>query len=192
MATDEKISLLAKVAKTKAPDAGDDVSADSSILLLAAASYSARPKEDATAPTGFDPIAVALFEAIVEASYLVAAADGNVDAEERKTFERVVYAACGGTVAANQVASLVGDFEGLLEEDGLDARVAQVAKQVSKKDHAREVLRIAALIAQASDGVADSERSVLEKIAKATGLEAKDVDHALDDVKTALADAAKA
>ena len=186
MANDDKINLLAKVARTKAPSADDDVSNDSSILLLAAASYSARPKEDATAPTGFDPIAVALFEAIVEASYLVASADGKVDDEERKTFERVVYAACGGTVAANQVAALVGDFEGLLEEDGLDARVAAVAKQVSKKEHAREVLRIAALIAQTSEGIADTERSVLEKIAKACGLAGKDVDVALTEVKDAM------
>lgn len=187
MANDDKINLLAKVARTKAPSADDDVSNDSSILLLAAASYSARPKEDATAPTGFDPIAVALFEAIVEASYLVASADGKVDDEERKTFERVVYAACGGTVAANQVAALVGDFEGLLADDGLDARVAAVAKQIAKKEHAREVLRIAALIAQSSEGIADSERSVLDKIAKACSLEPAAVDAALKDVKDALA-----
>ncbi|MGH7283189.1 MAG: tellurite resistance TerB family protein [Polyangiaceae bacterium] len=187
MANDDKINLLAKVARSKAPSADDDVSSDSSILLLAAASYSARPKDDATAPTGFDPIAVALFEAIVEASYLVASADGKVDDEERKTFERVVYAACGGTVAANQVAALVGDFQGLLDDDGLDARVAAVAKQVAKKEHAREVLRIAALIAQSSEGIADSERSVLDKIAKACGLEPAAVDAAMKDVKDALA-----
>ena len=189
MPDNDKINLLAKVARTKAPSAADDVSSDSSILLLAAASYSARPKEDATAPTGFDPIAVALFEAIVEASYLVASADGKVDDEERKTFERVVYAACGGTVAANQVAALVGDFEGLLEDDGLDARVAAIAKQIAKKEHAREVLRIAALIAQSSEGIADSERVVLDKIAKACGLEPAAVDTALKDVKDALASA---
>ncbi len=186
MATDDQINLLAKVARTNAPSEDDDVSSDSSILLLAAASYSARPKEDATAPTGFDPIAVALFEAIVEAAYLVASADGVVDSEERKTFERVVYAACGGTVAQNQVAALVGDFEGLLEEDGLDARVTAIAKLVGKKEHAREVLRIAALLAKASEGVADSERNILLKIAKACGLEPGDVDHALTEVDEAL------
>ncbi|MEO7109923.1 MAG: tellurite resistance TerB family protein, partial [Polyangiaceae bacterium] len=185
MPTDEEINMLARVARTKHV-AGDDDS-DTSILLLAAASYSARPKEDATVPTGFDPVAVALFEAIVEAAYLVASADGVVDAEERKTFERVVFAACGGAVAASQVSALVGDFEGLLEEDGLDARVAAIAKLVSKPKHAVEVLRIAALIAQTTEGVADSERNVLEKIAKACGLDAKQVDVALSEVKTALA-----
>ncbi|MEO8878658.1 MAG: hypothetical protein ABI461_23920 [Polyangiaceae bacterium] len=188
MPTEAEINMLARVARTKAPTPEDDLSTDTSILLLAAASYSARPKEDATVPTGFDPIAVALFEAIVEAAYLVASADGVVDTEERKTFERVVFAACGGAVAANQVSALVGDFEGLLEDDGLDARIAAVAKQVSKKSHAHEVLRIAALIAQTTDGVADSERNVLEKIAKACKLEVSEVDVALAEVKAALAE----
>jgi len=131
---------------------------------------------------------VALFEAIVEAAYLVASADGVVDSEERKTFERVVYAACGGAVAANQVSALVGDFEGLLDDDGLDARVAAVARHVSKKSHAQEVLRIAALIAQTSEGVAESERNVLEKIAKACKLDASEVDAALEEVKKSLAE----
>jgi tellurite resistance protein len=191
MPTDEEINMLARVARTKNVS-GDDSDADTSILLLAAASYSARPKEDATVPTGFDPVAVALFEAIVEAAYLVASADGVVDAEERKTFERVVFAACGGAVAANQVSALVGDFEGLLEEDGLDARVAAIAKLVGKPNHAHEILRVAALIAQTTEGVAESERNVLEKIAKACGLDAKEVDVALAEVKTALASEASA
>jgi tellurite resistance protein len=190
MPTEEEINMLARVARTKHVSGDDD--SDTSILLLAAASYSARPKEDATVPTGFDPVAVALFEAIVEAAYLVASADGVVDAEERKTFERVVFAACGGAVAASQVSALVGDFEGLLADDGLDARVAAVAKLVSKPNHALEVLRIAALIAQTTEGVADSERNVLEKIAKACGLDSKQVDVALEDVKTALAAAPSA
>ena len=49
-----------------------------------------RPSDEATVPTGFDPVAVALFEAIVEGAFLVAFADGVFDDEERKTFERVV------------------------------------------------------------------------------------------------------
>jgi tellurite resistance protein len=142
-------------------------------------------------PTGFDPVAVALFESIVEGAYLVASADGVIDDEERKTFERVVSTACGGAVAPRQIAALVSDLGDQLEEDGVDRRVEMLAKQVTKKDHAREVLRIAALLAQSSEDVGAEERLVLTKLAASLGLEAGDVDAALADVKDALIAAAK-
>ena len=53
-------------------------------------------------------------------------------------------------------------------------------------EHAQEVLRIAALLAQASDDVSPVEREVLGKLAKACGLEDSEVEVALDDVKTAM------
>jgi tellurite resistance protein len=58
-----------------------------------------------------------------------------------------------------------------------------------KPEHAQEVLRIAALLALATEDVSPVEREVLGKIAKATGLGAGAVDQALSDVKAALASA---
>src|SRR6185436_19420344 len=135
---DEKISLLAKVARTRSPRTGAASAgpgeqrpiSGESILSLAAASYGARPADDATVPTGFDPIAVALFEAIVEGAYLVAAADGVVDDEERRVFERVVAAACGGAVAPKHIADLVADLADQLSEDGMDRRLQVLGQQV--------------------------------------------------------------
>jgi len=188
MRNDEKISLLAKIARTNVRESAErDLTG--SILSLAAASYGAQPDAESTVPTGFDPAAVALFEAIVEAAYLVAAADGVVDEEERRTFERVVTAACGGTVAPKHVSALVSDLRDQLHEDGLDRRIAAVGHQVTKRTHAHEVLRIAALLARASENVSDDERSVLERIATACGLMPSDVDVALHDVDDALATA---
>jgi tellurite resistance protein len=188
MANDLRLDLLARVARSAAqPGKPLDPSKPVSILSLAAASYGARPSEDATVPTGFDPLAVALFEAIVEGAFLVANADGVFDTEERKAFERVVVAACGGTVAPHQIAALVSDLSDQLSEDGVDKRVEALAKTATKREHALEVLRIAALLAQSSEDVSKVEREVLGKIATATGLEAGAVDSALADVKSALA-----
>jgi tellurite resistance protein len=187
MGNDVRIDLLARVARSAAPPGKPlDPSRPVSILSLAAASYGARPSEDATVPTGFDPLAVALFEAIVEGAFLVAHADGVFDEEERKTFERVVVAACGGTVAPQQIAALVSDLGDQLDEDGTDKRIEALARTATKREHALEVLRIAALLAQSSEDVSAVEREVLVKIAKATGLEAGAVDVALGDVKKAL------
>ena len=191
-ANTKKINLLGRVARSSTkPGVPADPAKPVSILSLAAASYGARPDDDATVPTGFDPVAVALFESIVEGAYLVAAADGVVDDEERKTFERVVATACGGAVAPQQIAALVSDLGDQLAEDGVDRRVEMLAKQVTKKDHALEVLRIAALLAQASESVGAEERAVLTKLAVGLGLVAGDVDAALADVKDALAAAGK-
>jgi tellurite resistance protein len=188
MGNDVRIDLLARVARSAAPPGRPvDPAKPISILSLAAASYGARPSEDATVPTGFDPLAVALFEAIVEGAFLVAHADGVFDDEERKTFERVVVAACGGTVAPQQIAALVSDLGDQLAEDGVDRRVEALAKTATKREHALEVLRIAALLAQSSEDVSAVERDVLGKIAKATGLEPSAVDAALADVTRALA-----
>lgn len=192
METEAKINLLARVARSAGmPGKPADPSKPLSILSLAAASYGARPDDDATVPTGFDPVAVALFESIVEGAFLVASADGVFDAEERKTFERVVVAACGGAVAPKQLSALIGDLEDQLEEDGIDRRVEMLAKTVTKKDHAREVLRIAALLAQSSEDVSAVERDVLGKLAKAMALEVGEVDAALADVRDAMKAAEK-
>jgi tellurite resistance protein len=191
MDDDVRIDLLARVARSaSAPGKPLDPAKPISILSLAAASYGARPSEDATVPTGFDPLAVALFEAIVEGAYLVANADGVFDDAERRTFEQVVVAACGGTVDPQQIAALVGDLGDQLAEDGMDRRIEALSRTVTKREHALEVLRIAALLAQTSDDVSAVERNVLSGIAKHCGLEPGDVEVALKDVKDALSAAA--
>jgi len=184
MDMEEKINLLARVAGRSPVDGGGQ---PVSILTLAAASYGARPSDEATVPTGFDPQACALFEALVEGAYLVASADGVVDDEERRTFEKVVTTACGGAVPPKAISALVEDLADQLSEDGLDKRVKAVAQQAHRPEQAQEVLRIAALIAQVSESVSDVERGVLLKIAEACGMQPNDVDKALDEVRAALA-----
>jgi tellurite resistance protein len=187
MLTEEKITLLAKVARSHTlgePSTATESSV--SILSLAAASYGAAPVEENTVPTGFDPAAAALFEAIVEGAYLVASADGVFDEDERRTFERVVATACGGVVSPKHIAALVSDLADQLSEDGLDARLSMLGRTITKREHALEVLRIAALIARASEDVSAVERSVLDKIAAACGLDAGSVDTALREVDEAM------
>jgi len=187
MKNDVRIDLLARVARSAAHTSSQlDPVKSISILSLAAASYGSRPTEDATVPTGFDPGAVALFEALVEGAYLVATADGIFDDEEQRMFQGLVVAACGGTVAPHQVGALIGDLHDLLEEDGLDGRIERLARTVTKREHALEVLRIAGLLGQASNDVSDVERAVLCKIALKCGLESAAVDRALEEVRVAL------
>src|SRR5262245_42232833 len=142
-----------------------------SILVAAATSYGAKSPDDLTQPTGFDPEAARLFEAIVESAYLVANADGEFDDTERQAFEHVVVAACEGKVGEMKIAALLSDLAEQLEEDGTDKRVQMVTKGITRSDHAREVLRVAALLAHVSGGVSPAERALVEKLAAALGLD---------------------
>src|SRR4051812_10191245 len=90
-----------------------------SILTTSGAQYAANhAPADVTQPTGFDPNAAALFEAVVESAYLVATADGHFDDQERSAFEHVVLTACGGSISEAQLRALLADLADLLAEDG--------------------------------------------------------------------------
>ncbi|MFO0556192.1 MAG: TerB family tellurite resistance protein [Polyangiaceae bacterium] len=157
-----------------------------SILARAAELYSVRPSTEDTPPTGFDPAAAALFEALVEGAYLVAHADGEFDADERAAFEQVVIAATDGHVDGGQLGALLADLDDLLREDGISKRVKLVTQTVQKPEQQVEVLRVAALIASISGGVSDVERATMVELANGFGLNAEAVDRALADATSVL------
>lgn len=158
-----------------------------SILAQAARSYGARPIfDESTVPTGFDPAAAALFEATVEAAFLVANSDGVFDDEERAAFQSVVSAACNNQVQSVQLQALLADLCEQLTQDGIEKRARMVAKTITRRDHQLEVLRIAALMAHISGGVSDSERAVLDHLARGFDLDAGAAERALDEAEAAL------
>ena len=183
-------SLLGKVAtQLSRPPTYAGSSSKASILNIAAASYGWKSGgEEVTQPTGFDPEAARLFEAVVEGAFLVANADGHFDEKEQETFEHVVVAACGGSVGERQVAALLADLRDQLEEDGLDKRVQMGTRGVNRDDHSREVLRVSALLAHVSGGVSPVEREVLDKLAVALKLNPSVVEQAIEEARHALTD----
>jgi len=184
-------SLIGKVAQklTQAPAYAAAEGARGSLLSVAASSYGFKSdNDDLTQPTGFDPEAARLFEAVVEGAFLVANADGDFDDTERAAFQHVVVAACAGRVGERQVAALLADLHDQLDEDGLDKRIEMVARAIAREDHAREVLRVSSLLAQVSGGVSSVERAVLDKLAAEFKLTALAVEQAIQEAAHALDD----
>jgi tellurite resistance protein len=181
-------SLLERVAQGIArPGGSAPAGVSTSILTQAAKSYGARPIfDEATVPTGFDPAAAALFEAIIEAAFLVANSDGVFDDQERAAFQSVVTTACNGQVQPTQLQALLADLCEQLADDGIEKRARMVARTITRRDHQLEVLRIAALMAHISGGVSEPERAVLEHLARGFDLDAGAVDRALTEVEGAL------
>lgn len=165
--------------------------AERSILEEAAAAYSAgladELEEEHTRPTGFNPNAAALFEAVIESAFLVANADGEFDEREVATFKTLVVTACHGKVTEGQVEALLADFSDQLEEDGMDKRVEMVARVVRRPEQAAEVLRISALLALSSAGVSAKERAILERMAGHFGVSPEGLAEVLAEVDSALA-----
>lgn len=181
-------SLLERVARSiNQPESGISAFARGSILKQAARSYGARPiLDEATVPSGFDPQAAVLFEAVIEAAFLVAASDGVFDSDERVVFESVVVEACDNLVGLPQIDALIADFAEQLAEDGMEKRTLMVARSILRRDHQSEVLRIAALMAHMSQGVSEPERGVLELLARRFDLPNDAVDRAIGQANTAL------
>lgn len=183
-------SLLGRVVSSIASGGSEPTpsgKAQRSILSQAAASYARKPDgAESTIPTGFDPRAASLFEAVIEAAFLVANADGVFDETERQTFEQVVHEACQNTVQRADVAELVSDLLDQLKEDGVGQRVKMIASVVSDDQHKVEVLRIAALMAHISGGVDASERQVLQQLAAGFELAPESVDQSIETAKGAL------
>jgi tellurite resistance protein len=181
--------FLTKVARRVAEPSSAPPGVFNSILTVAAGSYGFRPGgDDATMPTGFDPQAAALFESIVEASYLVATADGDFDDAEKSAFRTVVLEACRGTVDPDSLEALMADLADQLEEDGVDQRIRMVSKTINRTEQQREVLRIATFLAHVSGGVSDVELGILQKLNQAFELEESVMEAVIAEVKAAIDD----
>lgn len=183
--------LLKRVATRLDAPPSYAVRAEQSIIEAAAEAYNVSlseefDEEEQTRPTGFNPNAAALFEAVVESAYLVANADGVFDAEELATFKRVVVTACHGKVTEAQIEALMADFADQLAEDGMEKRIEMVARTITRPEQAAEVLRIAGLLALASAGVSEQERSVLERMATQFGVGEDGLSRALAEVESVL------
>jgi tellurite resistance protein len=188
-------SLLDRVARSmgRAPRSGpksdprSGPTSASSLLAQAASSYSAQPVIDDTLNVaGFDPVAAALFEAVVEAAFLVANADGVFDADERSAFQAVVATACDNLVQMRRIEALTADFAEQLMEDGAEKRARMIARAISDRGQRIEVVRIAALMAHASGGVSEDERYVLDLLARVFALDPAVIDEALAQAAAAL------
>lgn len=157
-----------------------------SVFALAASHFGSAPEPEATLPTGFDERAARLFEAILESAYLVAVADGTFDSDEEAVFAQIVALASAGCVPQAALGMLIEEFRSELERQGLDARIASIAKALANPEQAEEVLRVATLLGIASQDLAAEEVVVLRKLAAACGLSDASLDSAIARARAVL------
>jgi tellurite resistance protein len=119
-------------------------------------------------PGGGDP--ALLFNSIVEAGYLVAAADGAVDDTELSTLKSAVAALTEGEMSTEEIEALMRDLVEMRASEGEAARCNVVGRTLRASHAAEEGLYLAAAIAYVSGGLDTRELAVMERIASAAHL----------------------
>ena len=112
----------------------------------------------------------ALFETAVEAGYLAALADGNVDKDERAVLAKAVELLSQGAVIEWETETLLDSCDARAKKDGADKRAEAVGQKLEELGQAEVGLLVAALVARATNGVEKAEAEMLKAIGKAAGL----------------------
>jgi len=116
-----------------------------------------------------------LFAAAVEAGYLAALADGEVDTGERATLARAVEMLSKGAVIEWETETLLDACAERARKEGAGERAASVGAALKELGQPEAGLLVAAFVARATNGVAKAEAEVLKNIGKAAGLNADKV-----------------
>lgn len=120
-----------------------------------------------------------VFAHAVEAAYLAAMADGNVDDEERRVMVRAVELLSQGVVLEWEVETLLEQCAARANADGAETRSDAVGSALKDLGQAEAGIMVAAFVARATNGVEKSEAEVIKAIGKAAGLNATQVKNAV-------------
>lgn len=111
-----------------------------------------------------------VFRYAVEAGYLAALADGDVDATEHATIVRAVELLSVGAVIEWEAEALLAACEASAKKDGAAKRAEAVGHELKALGQAEAGLFLAAVVARATKGVDKKEAEMLKLTGAAAGL----------------------
>lgn len=116
-----------------------------------------------------------VFRVAVEAGYLAAMGDGNMDALERETVVKAVEVLSEGAVIEWETETLLDDCAALAKKEGAMVRAKAVGEALKALGQGPAGLLFAAVIARVTKGVDKGEAEVLKAVANAAGIAAEEV-----------------
>ena len=120
-------------------------------------------------------------EAAINAAFLIAASDGaQSEVEYDALLDRLELL---GGIDRDKIDEQLTSAAHLLEESGVEARIARVAELVGDRDAAEAVMTLGLAIALADDEVTSEEREVASQLASGLGLGALDLDSVLIELR---------
>lgn len=126
----------------------------------------------------------AFLSVLVEAAFLVAAADGVVSEAEKNTLAETISYTLGGELPPGELGAMIDAFAEVLASDGRAQRLTVMARSLPDAPARREALAFAALIALCDRELVSAEREVLDLLGASFGLD----QDAVRDVINAVAD----
>jgi len=127
-----------------------------------------------------------LYSALLEAAFLVAAADGELAREEIGELADLIAQMTSQSVSPGELADSIAAYSEQLEHSGRPAMIEALAAACPDPDARRQVLGFAALVALCDRELAPSELFVLHSLGRAFGLNPPEVNHIVRSLKTQL------
>ncbi|MCC6557949.1 MAG: TerB family tellurite resistance protein [Polyangiaceae bacterium] len=109
-------------------------------------------------------------EALVEAAYLVAAADGRVSEAERHRLVERVGRVTGGRFSAAYIEEIMQGAAERVHGEGAAARAEEIAAALPSDELRRAALLVASAVAWLDGGVKEREGLALQALARAFGI----------------------
>lgn len=133
--------------------------------------------------TDVPPDVLLRFDALCEAMFLMAKADGTLDPAEADTLKGALRELSDNTVRSHHIQAMLESAEQRLAKEGLEARIKAVANNLMQDEGSAEAAFVlAAAVAFADEEIADEENEMLNKFAEALGLEADQAESLLDEM----------
>ncbi len=124
------------------------------------------------------------FDAICEVMYLMAKADGKLDAKEADTLRGAIRELSEGNVRSVHIEAMMEAAEKRLAAEGLEKRIKAVAEQLTMDPGSAEAAFVlAAAVAFADDEIADEENDLLNSLAEELGIDGDQATALLDEMQ---------
>lgn len=124
------------------------------------------------------------FEALVEAMYLMMAADGDVGDAEREVLRGAVRDLTSNAIRSAHIDKLVARFSEAREKDGWEGRLAAISAPLTTDPVLAEAAFVlSAAIAFADSEIKDEENELINELAEALKIDSDRADELLNELE---------
>ncbi|HYQ43644.1 MAG TPA: TerB family tellurite resistance protein [Polyangiaceae bacterium] len=125
----------------------------------------------------------AKLEALVEAMFLAAAADGEFSTIERAHFLKTIESLTTGRLPTARLAQLVAEASEALEREGREARLLSVKSRLPDKGSRRVALALAIQVTAADGIIRTSESELIFETAEVLEIDRNEAAKLVDELK---------
>ncbi|MCS6898333.1 MAG: hypothetical protein RMJ98_05460 [Myxococcales bacterium] len=132
------------------------------------------------------PDAARFLDALVEVSFLVSNGDRRLAQDEMQCLVGTLTELSSGALDRSALAGMIYEYSAALERDGLDARLAGIARRFTEPRERLRLLVFGSLVAMCDRALQPGERQMLHTIASRMGLNPEEVGACVDALQKSI------